>query len=187
MRWFRIIKRIDWGLPCPAVIGCSLFCLTPVARAGDSIQSAGDILQLVLPATAGALTLGYRDWTGSLEFGESTALSMGVTYGLKYSIHETRPNGGSESFPSGHSSISFTAAEFLRKRYGWEYGLPAYAAACFVGYSRVEARAHYPHDVVAGAAIGILSSYMFTRPYEGWYFRLEGDSTYIGLRFSRSW
>ncbi len=34
--------------------------------------------------------------------------------------------------------------------------VPAYAAASFVAYSRVESREHYPHDVVAGAGIGIL-------------------------------
>ena len=42
----------------------------------------------------------------------------------KYSLDERRPNGGKESFPSGHTSISFSAAEFMRKGYGWEYGVP---------------------------------------------------------------
>ncbi len=45
----------------------------------------------------------------------------------------------------------------MRKRYGWDYGIPAYAAASFVGYSRVESGKHYAHDVVAGAAIGIIA------------------------------
>src|ERR1041384_6481676 len=157
------------------------------AHAGDSIQTAGDILQFVLPATAAGLTLGYKDGTGALQLGESAALPLGATYSLKYAVNETRPNGGSQSFPSGHASISFCAAEFMRKRYGWEYGIPAYAAASFVGYSRVEAREHYPHDVVAGAAIGILSSYIFTRPYQGWHVQVDADAHYYGLRLSRSW
>src|SRR5205809_179455 len=163
-------------------------CLTAgVAWAGDSIAEAGDVLQFVLPATAAGLTLGYRDGHGTLQFGESAALTLGVTYGLKYSVHETRPNGGSQSFPSGHSSISFSAAEFLRKRYGWEYGIPAYAAASFVAYSRVESGAHHPHDVVAGAAIGIMSTYLFTRPYKGWHVELEADGKAYGISFSHSW
>src|SRR5207245_3778501 len=104
----------------PAVF---FLCLTAgVAWAGDSIAEAGDVLQFVLPATAAGLTLGYRDWTGALQFGESAGVTLGVTYGLKYAVNEKRPNGGSESFPSAHSSISFSAAEFMRKRYGWEYG-----------------------------------------------------------------
>jgi membrane-associated phospholipid phosphatase len=176
-------------LPNPSLLGALLLTILGhfASPAADNIQSAGDILQFVLPATAAGLTLGYRDWNGSLEFGESAGATLGVTYGLKYAVNERRPNGGSESFPSGHSSISFCGAEFMRKRYGWEYGLPAYAAACFVAYSRVEARAHYPHDVVAGAAIGIVSSYIFTRPYRGWHVQLEGGATYYGVRLSRAW
>ena len=75
----------------------------------------------------------------------------------------------------------------MRKRYGWEYGIPAYAAASFVAYSRVEAGEHHPHDVVAGAAIGIMSSYLFTRPYKGWHVELEADGKFYGVSFSHSW
>ena len=155
--------------------------------AGDSVQAAGDILQFVLPATAAGLTVGYKDWTGTLEFGESAGLTLGATYGLKYAVNERRPNGGHQSFPSAHTSISFSAAEFMRKRYGWEYGLPAYAAASFVAYSRVEAGEHHPQDVIAGAAIGIVSSYLFTRPYKGWAIQVEGGTKYVGISLSRPW
>ena len=50
------------------------------------------------------------------------------------------------------------------------------ALASFVGYSRVESREHYAHDVVAGAAVGILSSCLFTKPYRGWNLELEAES-----------
>ncbi len=157
------------------------------ARGGDSIEAAGDILHYVLPATAGGLTLARRDCKGTLQFAESTAVTLGATIGLKYAVNERRPNGGSQSFPSQHASISFSAAEFMRKRYGWQYGLPAYAAASFVAYSRVEAGKHYPHDVIAGAAIGMVSSYIFTRPYKGWRIQPEVGGKYYGIRLSCSW
>jgi membrane-associated phospholipid phosphatase len=157
------------------------------ARANDSIQTAGDILQLVLPGTAAALTLGYRDGEGAVEFGASAGVTLGVTYGLKYAVDEERPNGGTHSFPSAHTSISFSAAEFMRKRYGWEYGVPAYAAASFVAYSRVEAREHYPHDVIAGAGIGILSSFILTKPYKGWHFQAEAERKFYGISISHAW
>jgi membrane-associated phospholipid phosphatase len=140
-----------------------------------------------LPGTASVLTLWHWDWDGALQFGESAAVTLGATYGLKYAVNERRPNGGNESFPSAHSSISFSAAEFMRKRYGWEYGIPAYAAASFVAYSRVEAREHYPQDVIAGAGIGILSSYLFTKPYKRWDVSVQGDTkgflVKLNLRF----
>jgi membrane-associated phospholipid phosphatase len=177
-----ILNAAPWLLGLPLWLAA-----TADTRAGDAIQSAGDILQLVLPATAAGLTLAYQDWHGTLQFGESAGVTLGLTYGLKYSVPETRPNGGSESFPSAHTSISFCSAEFLRKRYGWEYGIPAYAAASFVAYSRVEAGEHHPQDVVAGAAIGITTSFLFTRPYKGWTIQLEGDTKHCGIRLKRSW
>ncbi len=182
-----------------------------VLQAADSIQTVGDVLELVLPVTAGALTLaypgtegtgkvedflgrgeerlglGYRDTEGTVQFGESLGVALGTTYALKYSVNERRPNGGTQSFPSAHSSASFAAAEFMRKRYGWEYGIPAYGLASFVAYSRVEANEHYPHDVIAGAAIGIISSYIFTRPYKGWHVQADIGGGYYGVRFSREW
>jgi membrane-associated phospholipid phosphatase len=172
-----------------SLLGSILLCLTArvTASASDSVATAGDILQYVLPATAAGLTLAYRDGQGALQFGESAAVTLGVTYGLKYTVNETRPNGGHQSFPSGHTSISFSSAEFMRKRYGWEYGVPAYALASFVAYSRVEAGQHHPHDVVAGAAIGIVSSYIFTRPYKGWHVEAEAGNRYYGFRLSRNW
>ena len=166
------------------------------AQAGDAIRSAGDFLQIAMPAAAYGSTI-YRfdhpdelrwDETGTIEYTESLGTTLGTTYILKYSVNERRPNGGSQSFPSAHTSAAMSAAEFLRRRYGWEYGLPAYALAGFVGYSRVESQQHYPHDVLAGAAIGFLSSYVFTRPFHGFHVQpLTSIGGAQGLKVSRVW
>ncbi|MGD0274833.1 MAG: phosphatase PAP2 family protein [Syntrophales bacterium] len=156
-------------------------------QAYDRIEQAGDVLVVALPVAAAGLTLGFKDCQGTLEFGESAALAMGTTYTLKFSIDKTRPNGESQSFPSGHATMSFSSAEFIRKRYGWEYGVPAYAIATFVAYSRVEAGQHYTIDVIGGTAIGILSSYLITRPYKGWNIQPEAGYSYYGIRLDHSW
>jgi membrane-associated phospholipid phosphatase len=76
----------------------------------------------------------------------------------------------------------------MRKRYGWEYGIPAYAAASFVAYSRVESNEHHPQDVIGGAAIGIISSFIFTKPYHGWDVEAYDDEAgRCGLRIARRW
>lgn len=175
------IRYMFRGIVFVAVLWCA-----GVAQAGDGIQTAGDVLQFVLPATAGALTLGHKDGPGAVQLGESLGVTLGVTYALKYSLDTTRPNGGHHSMPSGHTSISFSSAEFMRKRYGWEYGVPAYAAASFVAYSRVESRQHHPADVIAGAGIGIVSSYIFTKPYKGWKIEADAGEKYYGFKLSRS-
>lgn len=155
------------------------------AAAADDIKTIGDILQYALPATAAGMALGHWDGQGAIQLGETLAVTMATTYALKYGIDEKRPNGGGQSFPSAHTSVAFSSAEFIRKRYGWEYDVPAYAAASFVAYSRVESNEHHPHDVIAGAAIGILSSYLFTTPYHGWRVSFEGDTKGVGLRFTQ--
>jgi membrane-associated phospholipid phosphatase len=163
------------------------FAISMPVQASDSIEKAGEVLTFLLPATAAGLTIGLKDTEGMLQFGESAALALGISYGLKYTINETRPNGKDHSFPSNHASLSFASAEFMRKRYGWEYGIPAYVAATFVGYSRVESKQHYTHDVIAGAVIGIGSSYLFTQPYKGWQIGLDIDPEYYGILLSCRW
>jgi len=170
------IKRLLLMLLVVGVTAC------PIAvYASEGVTNAGDALAYALPAVAVAATYFHDDGKGFMELGEAGATTAVVTYGLKYSINETRPNGEAYSFPSAHTSSSFTAAEFLRKRYGWEYGLPAYIAAAFVGYSRVEGNFHYTQDVLAGAAIGILSSYIFTEPYKGWEVSVQVDPGTYGV------
>ena len=156
-------------------------------QAASTIESAGDAIQIALPMAAAGMTLYRWDLPGGLQLAESAALSTGATYALKYTVNANRPNGGSHSFPSGHASISFMSAEYLRNRYGWEYGVPAYALASFVAYSRVYADQHYARDVVAGAAIGIASSYIFTSPFKGMTVQPAVDAGYYGLKLSRLW
>lgn len=161
--------------------------IEPLASAADAIETAGNVLVIVLPVGAGGMTLGLGDWQGSLQLGESEGVTLATTTILKYSLDTRRPNGGHLSFPSEHASVSFSAAEFLRKRYGWEFGVPAYAAASFVAYSRVESGQHYYYDVMGGAAIGIISSYIFTRPWKGWEVKTEAGPGLHGLFFTHRW
>jgi len=78
-------------------------------------------------------------------------------------------------------------AAFIHQRYGWEYGIPAYVAASYVAYSRVQADKHFVEDVIAGAAIGIFSSLYFTTPYKGFDVTpLVGNGVY-GVSVSSTW
>ncbi|MFH1689774.1 MAG: phosphatase PAP2 family protein [Candidatus Eisenbacteria bacterium] len=136
------------------------------ARANGDVEAAGSALVLALPAVSAGASLIHRDSDGFVQLAGSAALALGITYGLKYVVNAERPNGGDRSLPSGHASLSFCSAEFLRRRYGLAWGAPAYAVAGFVGYSRVDAREHYTADVMAGALIGAVSAWALTRPYE---------------------
>ena len=143
----------------------SLLPAHATAQAKLATTKIGDVGEVALPAAAAALALAHHDGKGIRELALASATTLGVVFTLKPIINRRRPNGGNHSFPSGHTASAFMGAAFLQVRYGWAYGLPAYAAAAFVGYSRVHAKEHWTTDVVAGAALGIASNLAFTRRY----------------------
>ncbi|MDX1766413.1 MAG: phosphatase PAP2 family protein [Arenibacter troitsensis] len=153
-----------------------------------TIETAGDVLLFTLPATALTTSLIIKDYEGTWQFAKSALLNQAVTIGLKYATGKSRPyNNGERAFPSGHTSTTFQSAAYIQKRYGWKFGIPAYALAGFTGYSRMNAKMHDGWDVLAGALIGIGSSYLFTSPYQKEHMELtfasDADSISIGFRY----
>jgi len=125
----------------------------------DGIRTAGEILRIILPAAAAGVSLNKDDEHGIVQLGASVLLAEGSSLLLQEVIEEERPDKSDRhSFPSDSAAVAFSAASFLQIRYGWGYGLPAYAVAGFVGWSRVESSRHYWHDVLAGAALGWVAS-----------------------------
>ncbi len=172
------------------IFGLILFAGQPSVVNADenTTERAGDIMQILIPATAFASTLVLHDKEGMLQFAKSFIVNQVVTQGLKYTINKQRPeDGNNDSFPSGHTSAAFQGATFIHKRYGVKYGIPAYIGASFVGWSRVDAKKHYTVDVLAGAAIGILSSCYFTTPYKDISVTPVADNGFYGLHLSKKW
>ena len=157
------------------------------ATASEHIEAAGDVIQILIPAIAYGTTFYLGDSEGRTQFYKSFFTNLAVTHGLKHALDRERPNGGGLSFPSGHTSVAFQGAAFIHRRYGWEYGIPAYIGASFVGYSRVESDNHHIEDVLAGAAIGAISSFLFTQPYRGITVHPVASSGYYGISLSRRW
>lgn len=130
-----------------------------------SLRLSGDLFQIAIPATAIGTTFVLKDFKGSREFANGFIATSVTTYGLKYAFDERRPCGKKHSFPSGHTAIAFYGSGFIHHRYGWQYAVPAYTAALLVGYSRIKIKEHWFHDVIGGAAIGLLYSSLLTTPY----------------------
>ena len=137
-----------------------------VHGARKNVRVSGDVLVGAIPAACLITTLVLQDWEGLKQGAFSGALTVGVSYGLKYLVDKERPDhSNNRSFPSLHTGVSFTGAAFIQRRYGWKWGAPAYAVASYVGWSRVYGKKHDWWDVTAGAALGIGSAYLFTRPF----------------------
>jgi len=100
---------------------------------------------------------------GGVEIG-AAATAGGVTNLLKQAVGRERPDGSSNtSFPSGHSTGAFACAALGGQNIR-TLPLPKSAELAVRGgflvlatgtaWARVEAKRHYPSDVLAGAAIG---------------------------------
>jgi membrane-associated phospholipid phosphatase len=108
----------------------------------------------------------------ALVTGSSFVLAVGSGYIIKELVKRQRPYlayseielyGPKESgfsFPSNHTSSSFSTATSLSILYPkWYVIVPAYTWASSVAYSRMYIGVHYPTDVLAGAALGACSAW----------------------------
>lgn len=152
------------------------YAQTPLRAASDGpieisgsrkgVRTSTDITLGVMAASTLTLALVKQDWKGlALGAGECAGV-FAVTYGLKYLVKKKRPDGSdNHSFPSGHTSLAFTDASFIMRRYGWKFGVPAYALAGYVAWGRCYAKKHDFWDVAAGAAIGSAVGLLCTTPF----------------------
>ena len=150
-------------------------------RSGD----VGDALEKFIPLATLAATIAKRDYQGSKEFSKGLLATLGTTYAMKGLISKERPDGRDDnSFPSGHTAVSFHAASFVHERYGWRWALPMYLTAAWVGHSRVHDDRHDEEDVVVGALLGYAAARYFTTEYQGLEVKPALAEGYVGLSMS---
>ena len=132
----------------------------------DALRHTTDVMCLLPDATALGVALAKHDTEGLKQLGLSTATCLAMNYGLELCIRKDRPDGtGHHAFPSTHSAVAFNGSTFLMKRYGWQWGVPAYVVSSFVAWGRVHTKRHDWWDALGGAAIGAGSAFIFTRPF----------------------
>ncbi len=188
-------------MPCPARrrFAAALLCSGLVLAPACFAEANRDQLQLsnwlkYLPAAGAAAYTGYQgDNAGLWQLGGEVAATVAATQALKYAFKDgdwgTRPDGGSKSFPSGHTSTACSGAAYLGERYGWRQAAPAYAISAWVAYIRVNEDKHYVRDVVAGCALAYGLSKLIVRPWlpaEVTVLPVVGPKQ-IGLNLSARW
>jgi membrane-associated phospholipid phosphatase len=183
------MHKKEYGYKLIIILPVILFFIVNISYAQESnIEIAGDVVMLGVSSTAYGMTYYIDDQAGRTQFYKSFFTNLGLTYGLKLGINKERPDGSDHnSFPSAHTSVAFQSAAFIQKRYGWKKSIPAYLSAAFVGYSRVYADKHYVEDVLAGAAIGVLSAYYFTTPYKGVTISPIAGNGFWGINICKEW
>lgn len=103
----------------------------------------------------------------------SQLTTAGVTQLLKYITKVTRPNGGTLSFPSGHTSNAFAGATVLYhefRDYNKIIACSGYLLSTATGTLRITNNRHWVPDVLVGAGLGIVVTNLvyFLEPLKNW-------------------
>ena len=124
-----------------------------------------------------------NNFSEKLEFSTLAMVTNAViTELMKRSFGRVRPNGGCcKSFPSGHTSHSFTVATIANELYGKEMGVAAYCLAALVATSRIHDNKHYLSDVIFGAGLGTAVGRGFALAYQD---RVNNKNLNINIPFS---
>jgi membrane-associated phospholipid phosphatase len=109
-----------------------------------------------------------KDWVysklkGIAVEGAAEFVTVGATSLLKDATGRSRPSGDGKSFPSGEASAAFSSVALSNRNLDsielpQEVRIPLKVGNILLGtsvaWARVEAGAHFPSDVLAGAALG---------------------------------
>lgn len=136
------------------------------------VKKSTDILCLAPAATGLVKAIAEKDREGVIQLGLSSVTGIAINYGINACVKKNRPDmpcnaGWSDrhAFPSTHTMAAFDGATFLMKRYGWQWGIPAYAVSTYVAWGRTYTRHHDGWDVLAGAIVGTGAALIYTRPF----------------------
>lgn len=157
-------KVSDWATEHKPLFGSSRGAET----ASDYIRAGlyTEVLATVLATPSGdsAEEWTYSKLKGLTVEGMALGLTSAATTWVKHSTDRTRPDGSdTNSFPSGHASGAFGAATLSNRNLdcipmSYETRIPLQAGnmvlATADAWARIEAKKHFPSDVLAGAALG---------------------------------
>ncbi len=175
----------DWLIPLGAAAGIMFATDTEYSKhlsnSASRIKYSGDLSNYGIGALAGIgagfYFLGYlshdahKRETGFLA-GEAAIDALVPTYALKYAFGRERPMqedyrgnffSGGDSFPSEHSAAAWSIASVIAHEYpGPLTSILAYGAASAISLSRVNAKQHFPSDVLIGSTIGwLVGAYVY--------------------------
>jgi len=152
----------------------------------NSVAFPGATLASYTVYAAGVVTANAQTLDAGFHILESVFVASNVGDALKRLAGRARPSASADpwqfdvgydgkspasaSFPSGHATVAFALAAASAAELSWHdvpgarFAVPAlYATATGVGIARVYGSAHWASDVVAGAAVGILTARVVVR------------------------
>lgn len=158
---------------------------TPLVKALDTLGQAGDQLQLRLLCggviAAGLVRRDARLAGAGVRMLLSHEIANLAKKAVKREVDRVRPRSSAgtkaakphpghssakekQSFPSGHSAGAAAVSSAFTAVYP-QFRAPAYSAAGAIAATRIVSCAHYPSDVAAGTAIGVVTDTVMGRAW----------------------
>lgn len=161
---------------------------------GDTVGNPGTHFAvtgaLLVTSLAANDTVNYEKMSCMMN---ALAINGATTLTLEVATNKHSPNHDPLSWPSGHTSSSFTFATVAWEEYGPAVGVPLMGLAGFIGYERIDARNHQFSDVISGALLGIAVGYAVSKNHiprvAGFKITPTVDPAAgsVGVAFSKEW
>lgn len=155
-------------LLCLCLAAAAMLASPPASAAGDkTLRNTGNILLVALPVSAVGISLAHDgDWKGLGQFALAAGLTVGSAYALRAAVRIRRPDHSDfNSFSPPDVALADSSASYLWQRYGWQYGIPAYAARAVVSYALSDAKKNHWYDTLASSALSFGFNYAIVTRY----------------------
>ena len=179
-------------LLCVGLAALAGLASEPAIAAGDkNLRNAGNILLVALPVTAVSVSLAHDgDWKGLGQFALAAGLTVGSAYALRSAVRVQRPDHSDmNSFSPPDVALADASASYLWVRYGWKYGVPAYAARFLVSYALTDSDKNHWYDTLASSALSFGFNYALVTRYHSQRYQMSvqpepgGASVHFNMNF----
>jgi membrane-associated phospholipid phosphatase len=163
------------------------------------LRSFGDYAQIINPLIAGSIASQEK---GFGHFAIIYGQSFVAMHSIKYASNQGKWRASKRPFiegkkdryegmPSGHTNSAWIAASYVRtfSEDNQYVSIPLYITAAITGYSRVRAKEHTTAQVLAGAALAEIVTYInskldWSNEYQSSNFYIGGDEISASFKFS---
>jgi membrane-associated phospholipid phosphatase len=152
------------------------------------LRSFGDYAQIINPLIAGSIASQEK---GSGHFAIIYGQSFVAMHSMKYAFNQGKWKASKRPFiegkkerydgmPSGHTNSAWIAASYVRtfSEDNQYISIPLYITAAITGYSRVRVKEHTATQVIAGAALAEVITYVNSKL--DWSNEYRSSNFYIG-------
>lgn len=193
-----LFKKVIFAFVIIAVLFFSLNSAVAAKSRRGPLRSFGDYTQIINPLITGGLASQEK---GFGHFAIIYGQSFLAMHSIKYIADKNKWRPGKrpaidgkkdryDGMPSGHTNSAWIAASYVRNfsEENKYLSIPLYITAAITGYSRVHAKEHTASQVIAGAALAEIVTYInskldWSNDYKSSNFYIGGDEVSASFEF----